>query len=444
MFRKIVTNLSFSPAASSQLSFYARRLRGERITRQLSAVMAVALVGVQVATIIAPPTSANASSANNVICEGLDASHPQKDLLNIYDTDHDSCGHTGYHQLFAHFGITREDLASTTHGTVHSGNHAVKSIGRETHSALDEPFKIGTQTFYLRPLYTWGDNIDYPALVGRKASNNGYFGILYRCGNISITDNTFDQPTTPQPIPVHTPPALQPVTPTPQPVTPTPQPVIPTPQPVTPTPQPVTPPPTPVTVTFGNAVLSKQKSAIIVSAADGSKHDTVNYQAAAGDVIEYTLTTTNSGTADAQKYAVSDQISDILEYADVLDTRGGTITDGVIQWPATNIKPGQSLLETFQVKVKTPIPTTPVSASDPQSFDLKLDNVYGNLVSVGLQVPAAKQVEVAAAALPATGAGTNALIVMALLAAISYFYFRNRQLITEISMLRTEHHGEVQ
>lgn len=45
MFRKIVSQLSFSPALVGQLSFYAKRLRKEQATRRLGLVfVAMALV----------------------------------------------------------------------------------------------------------------------------------------------------------------------------------------------------------------------------------------------------------------------------------------------------------------------------------------------------------------------------------------------------------------
>ncbi len=70
-----------------------------------------------------------------------------------------------------------------------------------------------------------------------------------------------------------------------------------------------------------------------------------------------------------------------------------------------------------------------------------MNNVYGNVVITNLQPPVPKQVEMAAAQLPATGAGTSSLIVIVLICAIAYFYYRNRQLIREVSMLRNDHHG---
>jgi len=82
MFKKIVSQLSLSPSAVSQLTFYAKRLKQERITRSFSAVAAVLIVGLQFATILAPPTASNAASPGDIIYGGVVS---KDDLLNKYD-----------------------------------------------------------------------------------------------------------------------------------------------------------------------------------------------------------------------------------------------------------------------------------------------------------------------------------------------------------------------
>jgi len=433
MFRDIVSNLSLSPAASSQLAFYWRRLRREQLTRQLSVVMVALLVIVQVAIVVAPPTAANAASPNDVVYGGLGTAHPQATLLQIYDQDHDSAGHGGYHQLFAHFGIDRNDLAHTHHATINSNNHGIKSVGRQPHSALDQPFTAGgSTTYYLRPLYTWGDNVSYPALVGQRHGDGAWFAVLEGCGNIAVIDTTPPVVTHPTPAPApHPTPAPAPApTPIPAPkATPTPAP---TPIPVTPAP--ITP--------SGTSTITQQKSAILIPAAGGPNRDANGATAQPGDTIEYTLTTTNTGSGPAKDYVVSDNINDILEYSDLIGPRGGILVGGSISWPKTTIAAGKNFLTTFQVRVKNPLPATPASASDPQSFDYKMDDVYGNVVSVNLGVPTQAQVAVASKQLPQTGTGTDTLIVFVFASAIAYFYLRNRQLVTEIDLLRGDHYGK--
>ena len=144
---------------------------------------------------------------------------------------------------------------------------------------------------------------------------------------------------------------------------------------------------------------------------------------------------------------VKEDVSDILEYADITNPGGALFdaTAGTLTWPKATIPMGGNVTNTFQVKVKDPVPTTPVGTSNPQSFDLRMDNLYGNLVSVNLGAPAPKQVEEqvnqVAETLPATGAGPTAFIVFGFVGIIVFFYLRNRQLMVEVKQLRNEYYG---
>jgi hypothetical protein len=65
MFRRIVSNLPFSPALVGQLGFYAKRLHKEEVTRQLGLIFLVLALLVQSLSIFQPPESANASGLND-------------------------------------------------------------------------------------------------------------------------------------------------------------------------------------------------------------------------------------------------------------------------------------------------------------------------------------------------------------------------------------------
>lgn len=74
MFRKIVSNLPFSPALVGQLGFYAKRLRKEETTRKLSLIFVILALIVQSLIVFQPPESANAANANGIAHEGLSQS----------------------------------------------------------------------------------------------------------------------------------------------------------------------------------------------------------------------------------------------------------------------------------------------------------------------------------------------------------------------------------
>lgn len=112
-----------------------------------------------------------------------------------------------------------------------------------------------------------------------------------------------------------------------------------------------------------------------------------------GDVIEYTLTTRNTGNAVSNDYVVKDGINDVLQEANFISAsdNGHVIETGLsgdnarqIQYAAVSVAPDQTIVRTFVVKVMDPLPNTPPSGDN---FDHRLYNMYGNKVLVTISIP---------------------------------------------------------
>ena len=158
-----------------------------------------------------------------------------------------------------------------------------------------------------------------------------------------------------------------------------------------------------------------------------------------GDTVEYTLTTKNSGEITIKGYQVSDGFADVLDYADVVDLHGGTMDQyQQITWPKVDIKAGQSITNKVTIKVKSVIPQTPASSSDPQHFNMVMTNVYGNTVEIKLPETPQKQIEIATTSLPNTGPGTSLLIGFSLTLVVAYFFMRSRLLTKELDIVRAD------
>lgn len=171
--------------------------------------------------------------------------------------------------------------------------------------------------------------------------------------------------------------------------------------------------------------------------------DAHNTVARPGDDIVYTLITENDGDATQDSYVVREPLADVLEYAELVDADGGTLDEDsqIITWPAQDIAPGQVLSKTITIKVKSPIPNTPVAASDNTSFDLKMENAYGNNVTIKLPRSTPKDIELVTKELPNTGPGANLAISTTFIMAVSYFYFRNRLVSKELSLIKQDYTG---
>lgn len=164
-------------------------------------------------------------------------------------------------------------------------------------------------------------------------------------------------------------------------------------------------------------------------------------EAKAGDQIEYTLSVTNRSKETREDFVIEENLEDVLEYADLMDASGATFSESpvrMLSWDPIDIRPNETVNRTILIKVKSPIPNTPASTSDPYSYDLKMTNVYGNTVQIDLPQHPVKTAERTITQLPNTGIGTNIIIGSLLLGMATYFYYRSRLLVKEVSLVRRQ------
>lgn len=163
----------------------------------------------------------------------------------------------------------------------------------------------------------------------------------------------------------------------------------------------------------------------------------------AGDVLEYTITTSNTQGFERTDVTVSDYIGDVLDYATLdiekLNELGGkfeTDTNKII-WSDVSIPANGSIKKTFQVKIKDPVPSTNQPSALGTDFDCKISNEYGNEVTMNINCPLVKSIE----SLPNTGAGTSMLITGMLTLVVGYFFARSRLIAKELDIVRTDFAG---
>jgi len=66
MFKKIVSNLPFSPALVGQLGLYSKKIRQENTTRRIGLIFVILALIVQSLVVFQPPESANAANPNDI------------------------------------------------------------------------------------------------------------------------------------------------------------------------------------------------------------------------------------------------------------------------------------------------------------------------------------------------------------------------------------------
>lgn len=239
---------------------------------------------------------------------------------------------------------------------------------------------------------------------------------------------------------------------------PTPTPISPPPTPTpTPAPAPVTPTPCALDTTIPatsseckpceDSLSSQDTTACVVVHKTASNvtqglSDANNTTADAGDVILYTLYADNTGSTAVNNFTFQEDLSDVMDYANPVDLHGGSIDDNdIVSWPSQSIAPGQTASEQITVKVKSPIPSTPVDPNDPGHFNLIMTNVYGNTININVPGNTTTSIETTSSSLPNTGPGTSIFVAALIVIISTYFYSRARLLAKESAMAVKQNSG---
>ncbi|AHB42345.1 hypothetical protein RAAC3_TM7C00001G0499 [Candidatus Saccharibacteria bacterium RAAC3_TM7_1] len=160
--------------------------------------------------------------------------------------------------------------------------------------------------------------------------------------------------------------------------------------------------------------------------------------ARASDKISYTLTAENRGVLP-QDLTIRENLADVLEYAKLIDLGGGTFdsNSNTLSWPEVTLFGGNKQSRTIVVELLSAIPATNTGTSNEDSFDCRMVNTFGNSVDINVTCPTQKViVEQVVSELPRTGARENMIFAGVLLAVVTYFYARSRQLGKEIRLIR--------
>lgn len=552
MFRSIVSRLSFSPALVGQLSFYAKRLRKEQVTRRLGLIFTALALVVQSLAVFQPPEPANAASHNDIVYGGVKT---LDQFLNLYDKNSQNL-----RDIMNAFGITRKEIAATkytvfTVGKKYSWGRHARSIdvgSKEIYNSKGQH----VETIYGRPMskqYKRGEASREIAFTG-YSKKQGWFGIILDCGNlvtdnvppppppkkikvcrlsdskivtikesnfdkrkhsknlndckpkkikvcelatfkvITISEDKFDKKKhskdtkncKPKKIKVCELATLKVITidenkfdkkkhskntkdcsPTMIKVCHLPDSRIITidekkfdksihsknlndcnPKDIT-----VCDLTTSEVITIredkfdplvhsrdlgdceeepGRFDLSKSASNLTQGNVDAT-----TTLAKSDDRITYTLAIHNSGGMPIEA-SFEDNLYDVLEYATLIDTGGGTYnkSTGSISWPETTIEPDATEYRKYTVRLLSTIPSTPIGVSDLTSYDCSIDNVFGNGVAIDVDCPTPKVVESVVEELPQTGPGENIAFAAIVFSVVTFFYYRSKQLNKEVRLIR--------
>lgn len=547
MFRKIVSNLPFSPALIGQIGFYARRLRKEEASRRLGLFITILALIAQSFAVFTPPAPANASSSADFVSGGVSS---VTDFLHYYDRNTNNI-----RDLFNSLGITRSEVAATTTTTVKStdGIYTWGLLPHYSYAQGERTYSAGGRTFYYRSLHLWdtthgiSGGVNYTAFVGHSAKA-GWFGINKNCGNLLLKT----KPVTPTRIAVCRPdvgvisiderdkkptdlPAnsekCKPKAPASMCQTISEKKIDRTKRNFTAKAgaangatisayvftvrkdsatgaivKTITVPSTAAEAQSGaidlkdagkyyvNVVVktslgdktaalcallvtvvppekcevnpslpskndieckpcpanpnlwykSPECNEVVVQSKTATNLTQNNVEASSvtavgGDRIQYTITIDNPGKVPATAI-FKEELRDVIEYASLQDTSGGVYDAATktLSWPNVVLAAGEKQSRTFIIALPQQIPTMAQGVSDPTSYDCVMSNTFGNNIEIHVSCDAPKVVEQTVKNLPSTGPRENLIFGGILLAVVTYFWARSRQLGKEVRLVRKD------
>lgn len=395
MFRKIVTELAYSPALAGSLSHYIKGFKNETSRRQIGLIFIALAVTVQILASAFPPESANASNPNIFIDGGIQSA---EQYLNHFDQN------TGnVRDLLVSLGVTRSDIKNMKLAPLPSTQDislwSMQNNREETTKAYSfQTSNKKTALAYYQPLAADSS----PVYVGSAAIDGGWFAITKDSANLITKTPTAPECATTPPKPL------------------------------------LTGSWSDASCLSSNGVTLSLSARAISPRSASSTPDQLHPL----DRIAYTLSAKNNATAGTP-LVLTANLEDILEYTRILDYGGGDYDYDTknMTWPVTTV-PSQGTVErTFIVQALPTIPSTAQGQHISASYDCTINTTFGDTLSIPVDCPFAKQVERITNSLPRVSAKINIVIATCLLATCLFFYARARQILAELYIIRHNHLG---
>lgn len=390
MFRKIVTELAYSPALVGNLGSYIKKLRDERSKRQIGLIFIFLAVAVQMLAALFPPESANANNPSVLIDGGVQSideymTYYNQNTKNIKD-------------LLTSLGITQSDIKAAKQDVLPSIDKAslwlMQSNRDERSAAYSFPTSNGAiDIAFYQPLNSL-ERIP-EVFVGKISRSDNWFAITKNSGNL-ITDATNT---------THCSSGFS-------------------------------------TATDSRSMISCPSNLAPSLSARMIGSSVAPRIAHSSDRIAYTLTVTNRNNVDsATTPAVS--LEDVLEYARILDYGGGEYNydTKMLNWPTVTLAAEESTERSFIIQLLPTIPSTAQGEYTNASYDCKVQATFGDTIDIPVSCPFVKHVEQLTNSFIGISKRMNFIFAIGLFSLSIYLYVRSRQLLTELYIIRYNHLG---
>lgn len=390
MFRKIVTESTFSPALAASLGEYIKKVRKDTIKRQVGFVFVLLAIAIQCFATFLPPESANASNPEVFIDGGVQT---VTEYLTFYDHNAD-----GIQDFLNSLGVTRLDIEKAIPTQLLSAEDTSLWLLQNTRDEGNSLYHYSTsdgasKVAYFRPLSE--DEMPLDAFVS-SSPTLGWFAILQDNGNI-----------------VSRTPALAACSPW-----------------------------TPALGLAENPHCNSTLEPSVTMRTVSSRSSVTPELARPSDRIMYTLSLSNTGDTPAQALPTVD-LSDILEYSQLIDRGGGFFDPDtkILSWPQADLAPQETLVRSFIVRLLPTIPAVAQGEFVSSSYDCAIGVTFGNTLSVPVECPLTKRIEKMSNTLPRLSATANLVFILTLILLSLYLLLRSKQMLTELYVIRHNHLG---
>jgi uncharacterized repeat protein (TIGR01451 family) len=192
VFKKLVSNLPFQPAALSQVSFYLRRLHQEESLRKIGFFLMIFVLIIQVFAIVSPSQPSLATSANDIIY----GARSKDQVMQAYINNKDTLGRKDIRAIYDHYGIGTKQISAAKYQRIGSRQKNFVSTGRSTAPGSNNFISIpgvANGGIYERLLKNWDRGYQqswYDTISGISRFGFRFWIIIDGCGNIVFEQNS--------------------------------------------------------------------------------------------------------------------------------------------------------------------------------------------------------------------------------------------------------------
>lgn len=185
MFKKLVSNLPFSPSLVGQLGFYAQRLKKEESIRRLGLIFTAFALIIQSVAVFNPPESANAADGNDM-CPGVTANAAGANKVKACynnNTRH-------FKDVMSYFGISKSELWKALDGSASFRSTSTYknwyTFGHEKRFSGDKNYSGKVAGDLYARKWNHKNNIDNGQYGWKGKQGDTEFIILVNCGNLAL------------------------------------------------------------------------------------------------------------------------------------------------------------------------------------------------------------------------------------------------------------------